>query len=241
MNELINVKIETKDGVNFVSSRVIADQLGKRHSDVVNQISKISNDENVRRSFVLSSYVHNGNVYNEYLLTNDGFIIYMFNIQGYNNFKMAYINRFNEMEKALKAMQPKLPQTYKEALKELLVQVEENERLQIENKDMKPKAEYFDEIVDRGGLTNFRDTAKLLGVSKKAFIFFLIDKKYIYRDQKGTLKPVAKYVGIYFELKEWVRGEKTGTQTLVTVKGKDHFLELINRIRHQYHEKYIFR
>lgn len=232
MNELINVKIETKDGVNFVSSRVIADQLGKRHSDVVNQISKISNDENVRRSFVLSSYVHNGNVYNEYLLTKDGFIIYMFNIQGYNNFKMAYINRFNEMEKALKAMQPKLPQTYKEALKELLVQVEENERLQIENKDMKPKAEYFDEIVDRGGLTNFRDTAKLLGVSEKAFIFFLIDKKYIYRDQKGNLKPVAKYVGIYFELKEWVRGEKTGTQTLVTVKGKDHFLELINRIRH---------
>lgn len=232
MNELINVKIETKDGVNFVSSRVIADQLGKRHSDVVNQISKISNDENVRRSFVLSSYVHNGNVYNEYLLTKDGFIIYMFNIQGYNNFKMAYINRFNEMEKALKAMQPKLPQTYKEALKELLVQVEENERLQIENKDMKPKAEYFDEIVDRGGLTNFRDTAKMLGVSEKAFIFFLIDKNYIYRDQKETLKPVAKYVGIYFELKEWVRGEKTGTQTLVTVKGKGYFLELINRIRH---------
>lgn len=103
MNELINVKIETKDGVNFVSSRVIADQLGKRHSDVVNQISKISNDENVRRSFVLSSYVHNGNVYNEYLLTKDGFIIYMFNIQGYNNFKMAYINRFNEMEKGIES------------------------------------------------------------------------------------------------------------------------------------------
>lgn len=198
MNELIKVEIETKDGVNFVSSRVIAEQLGKRHSDVVNQISKISNDENVRRSFVLSSYVHNGNVYNEYLLTKDGFIIYMFNIQGYNNFKMAYINRFNEMEKALKEIQPKLPQTYKEALKELLVQVEENERLQIENKDMKPKAEYFDELVDRNGLTNFRDTAKLFGVSEKALIFFLIDKKYIYRDQKGKLKPVAKHVGSFF-------------------------------------------
>lgn len=202
MNELIKVEIETKDGVNFVSSRVIANQLGKRHSDVVNQISKISNDENVRRSFVLSSYVHNGNVYNEYLLTKDGFIIYMFNIQGYNNFKMAYINRFNEMEKSLKEMQPKLPQTYKEALKELLVQVEENERLQIENKDMKPKAEYFDEVIDRNGLTNFRDTAKLLGVSEKALIFLLIDKKYIYRDQKGKLKPVAKHVGNYLELKE---------------------------------------
>lgn len=100
MNELIKVQIETKDGMNFVSSRVIADQLGKRHADVVNQIDKISKDENVRRSFVLSSYVHNGNVYNEYLLTKDGFIIYMFNIQGYNNFKMAYINRFNQKQKS---------------------------------------------------------------------------------------------------------------------------------------------
>lgn len=29
MNELIKVKIETKDGVNVVSSRVIASELGK--------------------------------------------------------------------------------------------------------------------------------------------------------------------------------------------------------------------
>lgn len=145
--------------------------------------------------------------------------------------RKAVISYIEKLEKTLMNNQPKLPQTYKEALKELLIQVEENERLQLENKDMKPKAEYFDEIVDRGGLTNFRDTAKLLGVSEKAFIFLLIDKKYIYRDQKGTLKPVAKYVGTYFELKEWVRGEKTGTQTLITAKGKEHFLELINSIK----------
>lgn len=88
----------------------------------------------------------------------------------------------------------------------------------IENKDMKPKAEYFDEVIDRNWLTNFRDTAKLLGVSEKALIFLLIDKKYIYRDQKGKLKPVAKYVGNYLELKEWA-------------KGRDHFLKLINNVK----------
>ena len=38
----------------------------------------------------------------EYLLTKDGFTLYMFNIQGHNDFKMAYINKFNEMEKQLK-------------------------------------------------------------------------------------------------------------------------------------------
>lgn len=231
MNELIKIKIETKEGVNFASSRVIANELGKEHKHVLEGIRKIG--QNLDPSnFIESSYIDSyGRSKVEYLLTKDGFTLYMFNIQGYNEFKIAYINRFNEMEKALKEMQPKLPQTYKEALKELLVQVEENERLQIGNKEMKPKAEYFDEIVDRSSLTNFRDTAKLLGVSEKAFIFFLIDKKYIYRDQKGSLKPVAKYVGAYFELKEWVRGEKTGTQTLVTVKGKERFLELINSIK----------
>lgn len=229
MNELIKVQIETKDGVNVVSSRVIALELLKEHKSVLRDCRAFLK-EGVE--FVPSEYttMQNKKV-TEYLLTKDGFVLLMMNYQGYNEFKRAYINRFNEMEKALKTMQPKLPQTYKEALKELLVQVEENERLQIENKDMKPKAEYFDEIVDRNGLTNFRDTAKLLGVSEKALIFLLIDKKYIYRDQKGKLKPIAKYVGDYLELKEWAKGEKAGTQTLVTAKGRDHFLKLINNVK----------
>lgn len=128
------------------------------------------------------------------------------------------------------SVQPKLP-SYAESLRQLADKVEENERLQIENKYMKPKAEYFDEVIDRNGLTNFRDTAKLLGVSEKALIFLLIDKKYIYRDQKGKLKPVAKHVGNYLELKEWAKGEKAGTQTLVTAKGRDHFLKLINNVK----------
>lgn len=38
----------------------------------------------------------------EYLLTKDGFILYMFNIQGYNEFKLKYINKFNEMENTIK-------------------------------------------------------------------------------------------------------------------------------------------
>lgn len=124
-----------------------------------------------------------------------------------------------------------IPQTYSEALMLAAKQAEEIENQQKQITTMKPKAEYFDEIVDRNGLTNFRDTAKLFGVSEKALIFFLIDKKYIYRDQKGKLKPIAQYVGNYLELKEWAKGEKAGTQTLVTAKGRDHFLKLINNVK----------
>lgn len=54
--------------------------------------------------------------------------------------------------------------------------------LTVQNTIMSPKAEYFDEMISRNTLTNFRETAKELGISEKAFIRFLIDKKYIFRN-----------------------------------------------------------
>lgn len=126
------------------------------------------------------------------------------------------------------SVKPKLP-SYAEALRQLADKVEENERLQIENKDMKPKADYFDTLVERGSNLNLRDTAKMIGVSERFFIEYLLLNGYLYRDAKRKLKPIAKYVGKYFVLKEWVRGENTGSQTLVTVEGKDKFYKLINK------------
>ena len=105
----------------------------------------------------------------------------------------------------------------------------ENSKLLVDNTTMLPKAEYFDELVDRNLLTNFRDTAKELRVKEKQFIQFLINKKYVYRDQKSQLKPYAeKNTGI-FEIKE-AKNEKTGwvgTQTLITPKGRETFRLLI--------------
>lgn len=48
--------------------------------------------------------------------------------------------------------------------------------LTVQNTIMLPKARYFDELISRNTLTNFRETAKELGISEKAFIRFLIDK-----------------------------------------------------------------
>lgn len=94
-------------------------------------------------------------------------------------------------------------------------------------KENAPKVEYFNGLIERGNNLNFRDTAKLLGVKEKTFIYILIDKGYIYRDAKGKLKPIAKYVGKYFELKEWVTNDKSGTQTLITVTGREKFASII--------------
>lgn len=97
--------------------------------------------------------------------------------------------------------------------------------LTVQNAIMQPKAEYFDELVDRNLLTSFRETAKQLGVEEKKFISFLMEKKYIYRNKKAKLMPYADKNNGLFEVKECFN-EKTkwsGTQTLITPKGREKF------------------
>ena len=101
-----------------------------------------------------------------------------------------------------------------------------NAGLTVKNQIMAPKAEYFDELVDRNLLTNVRETAKELHVGPKAFVAFLIERKYIYRDKRGKLLPYQQYVDSgLFEVKECFN-EKTqwsGTQMLFTPKGRETF------------------
>lgn len=100
-----------------------------------------------------------------------------------------------------------------------------NSALTVDNQIMKPKADYFDELVERNTLTNFRETAKELGIPPKKFVRFLLDQKYIYRDKKGKLLPYEDKNNGLFELKESFN-EKTkwsGTQALVTPKGRETF------------------
>nr|DAJ14117.1 MAG TPA: hypothetical protein [Podoviridae sp. ctJ6o53] len=100
-----------------------------------------------------------------------------------------------------------------------------NSELTVQNQILLPRAQYFDELVDRNLLTNFRETAKELGIAPKRFVNWLIEQKYIYRDKKGKLLPYeGKNTGL-FELKEQFnpKTEWSGVQTLVTPKGRETF------------------
>ncbi len=101
----------------------------------------------------------------------------------------------------------------------------ENSKLVTSNAIMQPKAEYFDELVDRNLLTNFRDTSKQLKIKEKGFISFLLDHKYVYRDKKGKLMPYADKNNGLFEVKETFNDKTnwSGTQTLITPKGRETF------------------
>ena len=105
--------------------------------------------------------------------------------------------------------------------------------LTVENQIMKPKADYFDDLVDRNLLTGIRETAKEFGIKQKDFVNFLIDKKYLYRDKKGKLVPYAKPLADgLFELKE-SKNDATawsGTQTMITPKGRETFRLLMTGV-----------
>lgn len=110
-----------------------------------------------------------------------------------------------------------------------------NSQLTVTCETMRPKAEFFDDLVDRNLLTSIRDTAKELKVKEKAFVSWLIEHGYLYRDKKSKLTPKAGKGDGLFEVKE-SKNEKTGwagTQTLITPKGRETFRLLTEGMRYE--------
>ncbi len=244
---------ESVSDIQTVSSREVAEMMEKKHWEVLRMLEGYEppegsksrkvigiiptlNDHNVVvvDYFIPSAFVDaKGETRKCYECTKMGCEMLGNKLTGEKGilFTARYVKKFNEMEKYIKEQEPKTPTTYKEALKHLLLQVEENERLQLENEEkqktigeMSPKAKYFDELVDKDLLLNFRDTAKELEIKQKDFINFLIDNKYIFRDNSGNLRPYSTSMSSgLFKIREFVVNNHAGTQTLITTKGRELF------------------
>ncbi|WP_432202372.1 phage antirepressor KilAC domain-containing protein [Staphylococcus warneri] len=187
MQLLQEIQIENNTELGaVVSSRVVANELERRHDHVKRDLENISISPNVGTLIIPSEYKDSrGRNQKEYLLTKDGFTLYMFNIQGHNEFKMTYINKFNEMENEI---QNRLPGTYKEALSQLLQTVEEKEKLELENNmnkqkiaEYEPKASYLDTILNNKSLVTVGQIAKDYGMSAQALNKLLHDLKVQYK------------------------------------------------------------
>jgi Rha family phage regulatory protein len=125
MNEIAS-DLMVKDGKVLVSSRVIAKELNKIHAHVMDKIRDVLNVSEFRSVDYIDT---KGEARKEYLLDRDAFVLLVMNYQGYNDFKRAYIQRFNEMEAALR---PQLPSDYIGALRALLESEEEKARIAFE-------------------------------------------------------------------------------------------------------------
>ena len=62
-----------------------------------------------------------------------------------------------------------------------------------------------------------------------------MDRKFIYRDKKGKLKPYADKNNGLFEIKESINEKNgwVGTQTLITPKGRETFRLLLKSVTGQ--------
>jgi anti-repressor protein len=142
---------------------------------------------------------------------------------------------FIEAEKKLRANMPVLSDDEMAlmVLRRLQAKVDEQKaQLAI----VTPKAEYFDELVDRGCNLNFRDTAKEIGIKQSELIDELLRCGYVYRDQNNALKPYAQHCQSekstgYFTLKEYNArfNGHSGSQTLITPHGRQAFRMLFGK------------
>lgn len=107
---------------------------------------------------------------------------------------------------------------------ELAILKAQNAEQQKQLSEAQPKVSYYDNLIDTGGLTNLRNTAKLLKIPERKFIKRLEIDGYLFRNKRGELQPYSEYNNLLFEIKEWQHGEKSGVQTFVTVFGKKVFL-----------------
>ena len=89
--------------------------------------------------------------------------------------------------------------------------------------EMEPKTKYFDSLVDSNLLTNFRDTAKELHMSQTQLTGWPLERKYVYKDSRGTILPYEPYrENGMFQIKDFVNPYNgfSGRRTYITPKGK---------------------
>ncbi|HBG7814675.1 TPA: phage antirepressor KilAC domain-containing protein, partial [Clostridioides difficile] len=139
-------------------------------------------------------------------------------------FTGIYTKKFDEMEKVLKEQQPKLPTTYKEALQQLLIEVEEKEQLQLENQEkdkviqlQQPKVLFADAVASSDDSILVGELAKLLkqngiDTGEKRLFAWLRDNGYlIKRKGEDYNAPTQKSVDLgVIETKEGTRVHPDG-------------------------------
>lgn len=136
MNELIN--IQNENGVLTVSSREVGKHFEKQHKHILEKITSLSVEiqpaENSARYFIESEYTDSkGESRKEYLLTRDGFSLLVMGFTGQKalEWKLKYINAFNEMEKRIKEqIKPMSPIELIAAQAQALVDIERKQKEQ---------------------------------------------------------------------------------------------------------------
>ena len=239
-------------GQVFANSRDVADFFGKRHADVLRDVDntlKNIDNANLRSGwFHEVSYRVDGQErdYRTFDMTRDGFTLLVMGYTGPKamQFKVRYIQRFNEMEEALKAAVPNFSNPAEAArawadqyeqrqLAELRVKKisKEKERLAAEKKVAEIELEAADQEIGRMGSvigahlhTVARFARTIPGVNTNAVKKDLFRAGYLYKATGSNVYRVYRKFSDYFiEKIEETYGK---VDIFVTEEGKRLLLRL---------------
>ncbi|MGY6104185.1 hypothetical protein C2831_10875 [Pasteurella multocida] len=216
MNQLLNIS-EQKARLTM-SSREIASLINKNHSDLCRSIERLM-VKGVIRGYQPMAYTHpqNGQTYYEYQLEKRDCLIVV--AQNCPEFTAAIVDRWQELEN----QQKPTALSRKELALMVLQAEEENERLQLENAQLKPKANFVDHYVEVGTSKSLREVAKILKMPERAMIERLIQDRLLYR-QSGALLPyqTAHSRDLFTVKTGTAEHGHNYTQTRVTSKGIEY-------------------
>ncbi|MBE7356683.1 phage regulatory protein/antirepressor Ant [Staphylococcus haemolyticus] len=247
MQALQEIQIENNSELGaVVSSRVVAEELERRHDHVKRDLENIlkSQSPNLGSEIIPNTYKsERGREYNEYLLTKDGFTLYMFNIQGHNDFKMAYINKFNEMERQIS--QPvasymiedpvKRAELWIEEQKEKQHLLEQNTVQQKQIEEYKPKALFADAVNSSNSSILVGELAKLISqngvkIGQNRLFEWLRNNGYLIKRGENYNLPTQRSCDLgIMEIKKRTQNNPDGSirvtrTTKITGKGQQYFI-----------------
>lgn len=253
-NELLNVKMSKDKTITSVELVEIINEFRKleseasdkkyvelRHDNLKAKIEKevmvLKNlGINALLNFKESSYVNSQNKSHPcYKLSKDGMLTILASESVLVRHKT--IEYINSLEKQIEDNQRKLPSTYKDALLELVAQIEATEKLQLEVEqknqvigELQPKADYTDIILTSQGTMTVTQIAKDYGMSAIKLNKILSDNKVQYK-QHGQWLLYSKYQSCgYTKSNTFIDGSGTSRlNTTWTQKGRLFINELLNK------------
>lgn len=238
MNDII---LSTQNGEPVASSRQIAESFGKEHKHVLRDIENLIGGESkigLSSMFFKSEYISAQNKkLPEYLMNRDGFSLLVMGFTGKEalEWKLKYIQAFNEMEKQL-AQRPQLSRS--ELMAQALIAAHE----ELEHKDrqiaeLTPKGIFADAVSASKKSILVGELAKLLcqngvQIGQNRLFSWMRDRGYLIKDPKRSdyNMPTQRAVeqGL-FEIKETTVVHSDGHTSInktpkVTGKGQIYFV-----------------
>ena len=208
MSEII---LKEENGQVLASSREVAEKFGKRHDSVLRDIDNlIKSDSTILWSemFKETTYTNSrGKDYRCFDMNRDGFSLLCMGFTGKEalEWKLKYINAFNQMEEKLKSS---TQLTEEEKYKLMLFSKDASEvayahnklveiataPLVAEIKEQKTKVEYHDDVLNKEGLITTTVIEKDLGFKSATKLNKIMNmNKIIFKNQSGTWCPYADY------------------------------------------------